>query len=93
VVQLELVNSPENSQTVIDPLHAPTRSSQLLADWKASAKFSAVEASPSILTEIYRKGKVAEAYRAFKEIYLEISDQLIDHLKSAETTHSSRQVR
>ena len=45
------------------------------------------------LIEIYRKGKVAEAYRAFKEIYLEISDQLIDHLKSAETTHSSRQVR
>ena len=46
-----------------------------------------------VLIEIYRKGKVTEAYRAFKEIYLEISDQLIDHLKSAETTHSSRQVR
>ena len=46
-----------------------------------------------VLIEIYRKGKVAEAYRAFKEIYLEISDQLIDHLKSAETGHSSRRVR
>jgi DNA-binding GntR family transcriptional regulator len=46
-----------------------------------------------VLIEIYRKGKVAEAYGAFKEIYLEISDQIIDHLNSAETTHSSRQVR
>jgi DNA-binding GntR family transcriptional regulator len=46
-----------------------------------------------VLIEIYRKGKVAEAYRAFKELYLEISGQLIDHLKSAETTHSSRRVR
>ena len=46
-----------------------------------------------VLIEIYRKGKVAEAYRAFKEIYLEISDQLINHLKSGEAGHSSRRVR
>jgi DNA-binding GntR family transcriptional regulator len=40
-------------------------------------------ARPSeILIEIYRKGKIAEAFRAFKEIYLEISDRLIDNLKS-----------
>ena len=51
-------------------------------------------ARPSeVLMESYRKGKIGEAFRAFKKIYLEISDQLIDHLKSAETGHSSRQVR
>jgi hypothetical protein len=39
-----------------------------------------------VLIEIYRKGKIAEAFRAFKEIYLEIADQLIDHLKGEETS-------
>jgi len=40
-------------------------------------------ARPSeILIEIYRKGEIAEAFRAFKKIYLEIVDQIIDHLKS-----------
>jgi hypothetical protein len=39
-----------------------------------------------ILIETYRKGKIAEAFRAFKEIYLEIADQLIDHLKGEETS-------
>jgi hypothetical protein len=34
------------------------------------------------LIEIYRKGKVSEAFRAFKRIYLKVVDQLIDHLKS-----------
>ena len=37
-----------------------------------------------ILIEIYRKGKVAEAFRAFKKIYLEIVNEVIDHLKSQE---------
>jgi hypothetical protein len=46
-----------------------------------------------ILIETYRKGKIAEAFRAFKVIYLEVVDQIIDHLKSAETGHSSRRVR
>jgi len=42
-------------------------------------------ARPSeILIEIYRKGKIGEAFRAFKEIYLEIVDEVIDHLKSQE---------
>jgi hypothetical protein len=34
------------------------------------------------LIQIYRKGMVAEAFRAFKKIYLEDVDQLIDHPKS-----------
>jgi hypothetical protein len=37
-----------------------------------------------VLIEIYRKGKVAEAFRAFKKIYLEIVNEVIDHLKSQE---------
>jgi len=32
--------------------------------------------------EIYRKGNIAEAFGAFEKIYLEVVDQLIDHLKS-----------
>jgi DNA-binding GntR family transcriptional regulator len=35
-----------------------------------------------ILIEMYRKGKTAEAFRAFKEIYLEVVDQIIDHLNN-----------
>jgi DNA-binding GntR family transcriptional regulator len=46
-----------------------------------------------ILIEIYRKGKITEAFRAFKKIYLEIVDEVIDHLKSQEAGHSSRRVR
>jgi hypothetical protein len=34
-----------------------------------------------VLIEIYRKAKIAEAFRAFRKIYLEVVDQLIDHLK------------
>jgi DNA-binding GntR family transcriptional regulator len=45
------------------------------------------------LIEIYRKGKIAEAFRAFKKIYLEIVDEVIDHLKSQEAGESSRRVR
>ena len=42
-------------------------------------------ARPSeILIEIYRKGKIGEAFRAFKKIYLEIVDEVIEHLKSQE---------
>jgi DNA-binding GntR family transcriptional regulator len=37
-----------------------------------------------VLIEIYRKGKVADAFRTFKKIYLEVVDQIIDHLKSEE---------
>ena len=35
-----------------------------------------------VLIEIYRKGKIAEPFRAFKKIYLEIVDGVMDHLKS-----------
>jgi hypothetical protein len=38
-----------------------------------------------VLIEIYRKGEITEALRAFKKIYLEVVDQLIDHLKSEES--------
>ncbi len=37
-----------------------------------------------ILIEMYRKGKITEAFRAFKKTYLEVVDQMIDHLKSQE---------
>jgi DNA-binding GntR family transcriptional regulator len=46
-----------------------------------------------ILIEIYRKGEIAEAFRAFKKIYLEIVDEVIDHLKSQEAGDLSRRVR
>jgi hypothetical protein len=36
-----------------------------------------------------RKGKIAEAFRAFKKIYLELVDEVIDHLKSEEAGDSS----
>ena len=35
-----------------------------------------------VLIEIYRKGNISEAFRAFKKIYLEIVDVAINHLKS-----------
>jgi GntR family transcriptional regulator, trigonelline degradation regulator len=37
------------------------------------------------LIEHYRKGKVDEAVRAFKKIYLEIVRQIIDHLEAEES--------
>jgi DNA-binding GntR family transcriptional regulator len=37
-----------------------------------------------VLIETYRKGKIAEAFHAFKKIYLEIADQLVEHLKRLE---------
>ena len=37
------------------------------------------------LIEHYRKGKVDEAVRAFKEIYLEIVHQIINHLETGES--------
>ena len=42
------------------------------------------------LIEIYRKGKIAEAFQAFKKIYLEIVDAVTDHLKSEQSDDSSR---
>ena len=43
-----------------------------------------------ILIEVYRKGKVVESFQAFKKIYLEVVDQLIDHLRREETGDSAR---
>jgi len=37
-----------------------------------------------LLIELYRKGNITEAFRAFKKIYLEVIEQIIDHLKSQE---------
>jgi len=45
-----------------------------------------------VLIEIYRKGKITEAFRAFRKMYLEIVDEVIDHLKSQETGDSPRRV-
>jgi DNA-binding GntR family transcriptional regulator len=46
-----------------------------------------------VLIEIYRKGEIAEALWAFKKMYLEVVDQLIDHLKSQESDDSSHRNR
>lgn len=37
------------------------------------------------LIEFYRKGKIAEAFRAFRKIYLEIFDEVIDHMNSCKS--------
>ena len=42
------------------------------------------------LIEFYRKGKIDEALRAFKKIYLEATNKIIDHLASLESANASR---
>src|ERR1700747_820067 len=37
------------------------------------------------LIEIYRKGKIDEAFRAFKKIYLEMVDDIVAHLEAQES--------
>ena len=41
------------------------------------------------LIELYRKGKIDEALRAFKKIYLEVVRQIIDHLQGSESANAS----
>lgn len=41
------------------------------------------------LIELYRKGKIDEALRSFKKIYLEGIHQVIDHLRSLESASAS----
>ena len=43
-----------------------------------------------LLIELYRKGKVDEAVRAFKKTYLEVVSQIIDHLESEASADSPR---
>jgi hypothetical protein len=60
--------------------------------WPLLLKLFPPETRPrqqEVLIEIYRKGKIAEAFRAFRKIYLEIVDEVIDHLKSEEAGDSS----
>ena len=50
--------------------------------------FPAVESRPrqwETLIQLYRKGKIAEAFRAFKKLYLVVVDGLIDDLRREET--------
>jgi DNA-binding GntR family transcriptional regulator len=42
------------------------------------------------LIAVYRKGKIAEAFQAFKKIYLKMVDRLIDHLDSREVDEPTR---
>ena len=42
------------------------------------------------LIELYRKGKIDEALRAFKKAYLETVHQVIDHLQSLESANTSQ---
>jgi DNA-binding GntR family transcriptional regulator len=41
-----------------------------------------------VLIEFYRKGKIDEALRAFKKIYLEVVHRIIDHLETGEVANS-----
>ena len=43
-----------------------------------------------VLIELYRKGKVDEAIRSFKNTYLEVVQQIIDHLQGLESANASR---
>jgi DNA-binding GntR family transcriptional regulator len=42
------------------------------------------------LLEIYRKGKIAEAFQVFKKLYLTVVDGLIGHLTSHEADETAR---
>jgi DNA-binding GntR family transcriptional regulator len=42
-----------------------------------------------VLIEIYRKGKTDEAFRAFKKIYLQMVDDILDHLQPQESAESA----
>ena len=42
------------------------------------------------LIEIYRKGKIVEAFQAFKKLYSTVVDGLIDHLTSHEADEPTR---
>jgi DNA-binding GntR family transcriptional regulator len=42
-----------------------------------------------VLIEFYRKGKVDEALRAFRKIYLDVIHQVIDHLENMEPADSA----
>jgi hypothetical protein len=42
-----------------------------------------------VLIEIYRKGKIDEAFRAFKKIYLQMVDDIVDHLQPQESAESA----
>jgi DNA-binding GntR family transcriptional regulator len=55
--------------------------------------FPTVESRPrqwETLIQIYRQGKVAEAFQAFKKLYLEIVHEVIDHLRLKQTGDSAR---
>ena len=43
-----------------------------------------------VLIELYRQGKVDEALRAFKKIYLEVAQRIIEHLEAEEPANSPR---
>ena len=43
-----------------------------------------------VLIEFYRKGEVDEAVRAFKKIYLEVVNRIIDHLEAEESANVRR---
>src|SRR5262249_2044822 len=45
------------------------------------------------LVELYRKGEIAEALRAFKKIYLEIIDRVINHLNTRDGSDASHRDR
>ena len=60
--------------------------------WPLLLKLFPPETRPcqqEVLIEIYQKGKITEAFRAFKKIYLEIIDVAMDHLKSQEAGDSA----
>jgi DNA-binding GntR family transcriptional regulator len=43
-----------------------------------------------VLIELYRNGKIAQAVGVFRELYLEVVDQFVDHLNTRDGSSSSR---
>jgi hypothetical protein len=43
-----------------------------------------------VLIEFLREGKIDEAVRAFKKIYLEVVHQIIDHLEAEQSANASK---
>ena len=57
---------------------------------KNSAKPETRPHQREAVIEIYRKGKIVEAFQAFKKLYLTVVDGLIDHLTSHEADGPTR---
>ena len=56
----------------------------------ASRQLDSLWSSKEVLIPIYRKGKIAEAFRALKRPIGEVVCQLVDHIGATKSNDSSR---